>query len=157
MFMIQICSLLIKMAIIVTGNPATGKTTIAKKIAKQKNLKYIDVNELIKENKLYSYYNEKDKSYVVDVKRLNKFLINLIKKNKKVVLDSHLTHYLPAKYVDECIVTKCNLKELKKRLEKRKYSKEKIRNNLDCEIFDVCGIEALENKHKVKVVDTSKF
>ena len=145
------------MAIIVTGNPATGKTTIAKKIAKQKNLKYIDVNELIKENKLYSYYNEKDKSYVVDVKKLNKFLINLIKKNKKVVLDSHLTHYLPVKYVDECIVTKCNLKELKKRLEKRKYSKEKIKNNLDCEIFDVCRIEALENKHKVKVVDTSKF
>ena len=145
------------MIIIVTGNPATGKTTIAKKIAKQKNLKYIDVNELIKENKLYSYYNEKDKSYVVDVKKLNKFLINLIKKDKKVVLDSHLTHYLPVKYVDECIVTKCNLKELKKRLEKRKYSKEKIKNNLDCEIFDVCRIEALENKHKVRVVDTSKL
>ena len=145
------------MVIIVTGNPATGKTTIAKRIAKEKKLKYINVNKLIKENKLYSYYNKKDRSYVVDVKKLNKFLINLIKKNKKIVLDSHLAHYLPAKYVDECIVTKCNLKELKKRLEKRKYSKEKIKNNLDCEIFDVCRIEALENKHKVRVVDTSKL
>jgi len=144
------------MVIIISGNPATGKTTIAKKIAKQKKLKYIDVNQIIKDNKLYSYYNKKDKSYVVDVKKLNRFLINLIKKDKKVVLDSHLTHYLPSKYVDECIITKCNLKELRKRLEKRKYSKEKIKNNLDCEIFDVCKIEALENKHKVNVVNTSK-
>ena len=144
------------MVIIVTGTPCTGKTTIAKKIAKQKKLKYIDVNQIIKDNKLYSYYNKKDKSYVVDVKKLNKFLIQLIKKEKRVVLDSHLTHYLPNKYVDECIITKCKLKELKKRLQKRKYSKEKIRTNLDCEIFDVSLIEALENKHKVKIVNTSK-
>src|SRR3990167_10154277 len=143
------------MVIIVTGCPATGKTIIARKIAEKKKLRYIDVNQLIKDNKLYSYYSRKDMSYVVDVKKLNRFLIKLIKKDKDVVLDSHLSHYLPNKYVDECIVTKCNLKELKKRLEKRKYHKEKIRKNLDCEIFDVCRIEALENKHKVRVVDTS--
>lgn len=144
------------MIIIVSGSVASGKTTIAKKIAKQKKLAYIDVNQIIKDNKLYSYYNKKDKSYVVDVKKLNRFLIRLIKKEKRIVLDSHLTHYLPAKYVDECIITKCNLKILNKRLKKRKYSKEKIKTNMDCEIFDVCLVEAFENKHKIKVVDTSK-
>ena len=144
------------MIIIVSGNPATGKTTIAKKLTEKKNLKYIDVNKLIKENRLYSYYNKKDESYVVDVKKLNKFLISLIKKEKSIVLDSHLTHYLPRKYVDECIITKCNLKELKKRLEKRKYPREKIKNNLECEIMNVCYNEAVENGHNVKVVDTSK-
>jgi len=143
------------MVIIVTGCPATGKTIIARKIAEKKKLRYIDVNQLIKDNKLYSYYSRKDMSYVVDVKKLNRFLIKLIKKDKDVVLDSHLSHYLPNKYVDECIVTKCNLKELKKRLEKRKYPNKKIRDNLDCEIFDVCHIEALENKHKVRIIDTS--
>ena len=143
------------MVIIVTGCPATGKTIIARKIAEKKKLRYIDVNQLIKDNKLYSYYSRKDMSYVVDVKKLNRFLIKLIKKDKDVVLDSHLSHYLPNKYVDECIVTKCSLKELKKRLEKRKYPNKKIRDNLDCEIFDVCHIEALENKHKVRVIDTS--
>tara|TARA_Y100000034_G_scaffold9468_1_gene10115 strand:- start:827 stop:1273 length:447 start_codon:yes stop_codon:yes gene_type:complete len=144
------------MVIIVTGSVCTGKTTIAKKIAKNKKLKYLDVNQIIKDHKLYSYYNRKDKSYVVDVKKLNRFLIKLIKEDKKVVLDSHLTHFLPAKYVDECMVTKCELKKLKKRLEKRKYSKEKIKNNLECEILDICHVEALENNHKVKVIDTSK-
>lgn len=142
------------MIIIVTGCPGTGKTTIAKKIAGQKKLKYVDVNQLIKNNKLYSYYNRKEKAYVIDVKKLNNFLIKMIKKEKNLILDSHLSHYIPSKYVDECIVTKCDLKELKKRLEKRKYSKEKIRTNLNCEIFDVCHIEALENKHNVKVIKT---
>tara|TARA_Y100000034_G_scaffold130846_1_gene190317 strand:+ start:3161 stop:3595 length:435 start_codon:yes stop_codon:yes gene_type:complete len=144
------------MVIIVSGTPCTGKTTIAKKIAKRNKLAYIDVNQIIKDNKLYSYYNKKDKSYVVDVKKLNRFLIKLIKEEKRIVLDSHLTHYLPAKYVDECIITKCNLKVLNKRLKKRKYSKEKIKVNMDCEIFDVCLVEAFENKHKVRIVDTTK-
>jgi adenylate kinase len=142
------------MAIIVSGNPATGKTMIAKKIAKEKKLEYIDVNQLIKDNKLYSYYSKKDKSYVVDTTKLNRFLVKIIKKNKKIVLDSHLTHYLNPKYVDLCIITKCDLKRLKKRLEKRKYSKQKIKNNLECEAFDVCRIEALEKGHKVKVIET---
>jgi len=143
--------------IIVTGSVGTGKTTIAKKIAKDKNYIYVDVNALIKKNKLYESYDKILKSHIVNIKRLNKFLISLIKNSEKsLVIDSHLSHYLPSKYVDLCVVTKCDIKELKKRLEKRKYSKEKIRENLDAEILDVCLIESLKNKHKVKVIDTSK-
>jgi len=37
-----------------------------------------------------------------------------------------------------------------------KYSKEKVRENLDSEIFDVCLVEAKENGHKIKIVDSSK-
>ena len=144
------------MVIVITGTSGSGKTLVAKKIAKKFKLKYIDVNKLIKEERLYDYYDRKLKTYVVDVKKLNKYLIELIKKNKNIVLDSHLSHYLDKKYVDLCVVCKCDLKILKKRLEKRKYSKKKIRENLDSEIFDVCLVEALEKGHKVKVIDTSK-
>ena len=59
--------------------------------------------------------------------------------------------------VDLCIVLTCsNLKELEKRLKKRKYSKAKIRENLDAEIFQTCLMGAKEGGHKVVVVDTSK-
>ena len=143
--------------IIVSGSVASGKTTLAKLISKRHHAIYVNVNSLIKEFKLYSSYNKKFKAYNVDTNKLNKFLINLIKNSKNsLVLDSHLTHYLPSKYVDICYITKCNLKELKKRLLKRKYSKEKIRENLDAEILDICLMEALENKHRVKVIDTTK-
>ncbi|MEK6951997.1 MAG: adenylate kinase family protein [Nanoarchaeota archaeon] len=144
------------MIIIVTGSVGTGKTKIARAIARKYNLKYLDLNGLIVKNKLYENYDKKFKTHIVDIKKLNKFLIKLIKKEKDLVIDSHLSHYLNKKYVDLCIVTKCDIKVLKKRLEKRKYSKDKIRENLDAEILDVCLIEALDNQHKIKVIDTTK-
>jgi adenylate kinase len=144
------------MVIIVTGSPGTGKTTYAKKLAKELKYKYFDVNKIISEKKLSSGYDKKRKCKIIDTAKLNKVLISMIKKDKNLVIDSHLSHYLPKKYVDKCIVTKCDLKQLEKRLKKRKYSKEKIRENLDAEIFDVCLEEAKENKHNVEVVYTDK-
>src|SRR3989344_9131342 len=142
---------------IVTGSIASGKTTLSRLLAKKYHAIYIDVNGLIKEFKLYLNYNKKLKAYNVNTNKLNKFLINLIKHSKNnLVLDSHLSHYLPSKYVDLCYVTKCDIKQLKNRLMKRRYNKEKIRENLDAEILDVCLTEALENKHKVKIIDTTK-
>jgi adenylate kinase len=143
------------MAIVVTGTPGTGKTTLAKALAKKHKLAYIDVSKLIKEKRIYDSYDRKRKCFVVDTKKLNRELIKIIKKNNKVVIDSHLSHYLPKKHVDLCIVVRCrNLKELKKRLIKRGYSSEKVRENLYAEIFDTCLSEAQEAGHKVIAVDT---
>ncbi|AJF61343.1 TPA: AAA family ATPase [Candidatus Woesearchaeota archaeon] len=140
--------------IIVTGTPGTGKTTIARKIAGEKNLKYIDVNKLIEEQHLYDALDFDRDSKIVDTGKLNRALIKIIKEEKDVVIDSHLSHYLPKKYVDKCIVTKSSLEELKKRLKKRGYKEGKIRENLDAEIFDICRIEAEEAGHDVEVVQT---
>ncbi|MCX6712025.1 MAG: adenylate kinase family protein [Candidatus Woesearchaeota archaeon] len=145
------------MIICITGSVSTGKTTLAKRIASKIKGKYIDVNKIITKYKLSEGYDKKRKSKIVDIKKLNKVLIDLIKKSKNLVIDSHLSHYLPKKYVDLCIVTKCNLKILKKRLEKRGYDKDKIRENLDAEIFDVCLNEAKEKGHKIKIINTTKF
>lgn len=143
-------------AIIVTGSVCSGKTTVAKLISKRYNYKYIDVNKLIKEYKLVEGYDKELDSYIIDETKLVKLLKDLIKKSKtKLVIDSHLSHYLPKSHVELCIVTKCSLKELQRRLKKRNYSERKIRNNLDTEIFDICLIEAKEMKHKIRVVDTT--
>lgn len=143
------------MIVVVTGTPGTGKTTIAKKLAKQKKLKYIDVSKIIKEKKLEEGYDKKKKCGIVDVDKLNKVLIDLIKKEKNLVIDSHLSHHLPSKYVNVCVVTKCDLKILEKRLKKKGYSKEKIRENLDAEIFDVCLNEAKEKEQKIMIIKTN--
>ncbi len=149
--------------IVISGSVGTGKTTLAKKLAKKLNYKYLDVNKIIKEHKLAESYDKKRKCYVVDVKKLNKVIIDIIKSLEGrqgtvsgIIIDSHLSHYLPKRYVDLCIITKCSLKTLEKRLRKRGYNKAKIRENLDCEIFDVCLNEAKELKHKVLVVDTTR-
>lgn len=142
--------------IIVSGCPGTGKTTVAKKLALQKKYKYLDVNKIIDNNKLNEKYDKERDTKVIDIDKLNKVLIKVIEteKSQGLIIDSHLSHYLPKKYVDRCIITKCNLKELEKRLQKRGYSKEKTRENLDAEIFDTCRIEALEKGHNVEIVNT---
>jgi len=142
--------------IIVSGTPGTGKTTFAKKIAKEQNLKYIDVKEIIEKNKLSEEFDKEKDTDIIDVEKLNSVLLEIIKKEKNIVIDSHLSHYLPKEYVDKCYITKCDLGELKKRLEERGYSKEKVRENLDAEIFDTCRIEALEAGHDVEIIKTDQ-
>mgnify|MGYP001594640051 CR=1 FL=1 len=151
--------------IAVSGTPGTGKTILSKKLAKKLNYYYLDVNKLISKYKLSESYDKKRKTKIVNVKKLNKSLINeiktmknnvLTKKFKGIIIDSHLSHYLPRKYVDFCIVTKCGIKELNKRLKKKKFDKRKINENLQAEIFDVCYNEALGRKHEIIVVNTTK-
>ncbi len=219
--------------IIITGTPGTGKTTLAKRLAKRLNYHYIDVNKLISKYKLSEGYDSKRRTKIIDINKLNKKIIGVmvffkmsanrkaisddmsererrselshvtaqkpkvfdkynfigiapmssarraklikkiilnirsnnkdalknVKKIKKytgIIIDSHLSHYLPRKYVDFCIVTKCDIKELNKRLKKKKFHKGKIQENIQAEIFDVCYNEALERKHKVLVVNTAK-
>lgn len=142
-------------AIIVSGSVASGKTTFSKKLAKKNNYEYIDVSSLIKKNRLFDGYDKKRKCYIIDTNKLNRFLTKLIQNSKKtLVIDSHLSHYLPEKYVKLCYITKCDLKKLKKRLEKRKYSKNKIKENLDAEIFDICLEEAKKAGHKIRIIKT---
>jgi len=144
-------------AIIVTGTPATGKTTVAKAIAAKIKAKYIDVTEVIKEYNLSECYDKERKCKIVDTAKLNKVLKQMLEKSDKIlIIDSHMSHDLPKSLVRLCIVTKCQLKELKKRLETRGYSKEKVRENLDSEIFDICFNEAKEKGHNIKIVDTSQ-
>ncbi len=146
-----------KKAIIVTGTPGTGKTTFAKKLCRKFKLEYLDANNIIKQKKLKERYDSKRKTYVVDEKKLALELVKEIKKSNKVfVIDSHLSQFIPVRYVKVCFVTKTDIKILNKRLKKRRYDKEKIKENIQSEIFDICLNEALENKYKIIIIDTSK-
>ena len=143
--------------IIVTGSVGTGKTTLSKKLSKILKYKYLDVNKIIKENKeLREEYDRKNKCYIINTKKLNKLLIEIIKETKDIIIDSHLSHFLPKRYVNLCIITTCNIEKLAKRLKKRKYSKTKIADNLEAEIFKIIIFEAKKKKHNILIVDTTK-
>lgn len=164
------------MIIAISGTPGVGKTYIAKKLAKatKGKLEYFDLNKYIKDNKLYDSYDKKDKTYDVDVKILKSSINPTLKKNtsknkvmdsligktidvnsllKKIpkniegiIVDSHLSHYLESDY---CIIVRTELKELNKRLKNRKYSKSKISDNIDAEIFEICLDEARKLKRNI--------
>lgn len=146
--------------IIVTGTPSTGKTMLAKQIEKQYRFKRLDVNAIVKNNRLREGYDKKNKCWLVDDSRFTHVLEKIIRekrKNKeKIVIDSHLSHYLSPRFVDICLVTRCDLDELYRRLKKKRYPKNKIEENMECEIMEVCLQEAYERKHVLVVVDTTK-
>lgn len=149
--------------ICVSGCVGCGKTTVALKLSKLLDFEYVDVKKLIKKHKeVRCGYDRKRKTIEVDVKKLNKILVDLIKSRKGdgvkgLIIDSHLAHYLPKRYVDVCVICKSSdLKKLKKRLVARQYSSLKVAENLETEVFEVCLIDALEYGHKVVLVDTGK-
>jgi len=143
--------------IVVSGTPATGKTSLAKKISEELGYEYLDVNKVIKGNKLCEDYDKARHCNVVDVEKLNKVLIMLIESSEKdLVIDSHMAQFLPKDYVDLVIITKCKLNELKKRLHERKYPSTKVRENLDSEIFDICLSEAKEQNHTILEIKTDE-
>jgi adenylate kinase len=136
--------------ICVTGTPGCGKTTYAKKISEALNFKYVDVKKIIDEKKLSEKFDKKRNCNVIDTDKLN---AEIMKLKGNLVIDSHLSHYLPPSFVDYVVVVKCDISVLKKRLEERGYSKSKIRENLDSEIFDVCLTESVEFGHEIFVIE----
>lgn len=145
------------MIIAVSGSVCSGKTSLAKALAVELGYLYIDVKLLIDRLKIYDGYDKKRQCKVVDIRKLNNILERIIDKNRwaDMIIDSHLSHHLSKDLVDICIVTKCDLKKLKNRLENRGYKKAKVKENLDCEIFEICSNEAFEAGHRLNVVDTS--
>ena len=167
------------MILTITGTPGTGKTYLGEKIAEATGMEYFDLNRYIKKNKLYTSYDKKDKTYDVDVKRIKKLnksfskhhsknlimnklvnknidikkIINTtkeIKKSSGIIIDSHLSHYLDSDY---CIVVKSDITNISKRLKDRGYAKNKIKDNVESEIFDICLIEAKSLKRKIIIVN----
>lgn len=147
----------VKKIIVVTGTPGAGKTTLSKELSKRFKYDYIDVNDVIKDKSLEEGYDKKKDCKIIDTEKLAVELIKMIKVSESsLVIDSHMSHYLPKRYVNLCLVTRCNLKDLKVRLEDRGYSDNKVRENLDSEIFEVCLQDAIESDHNVLEVQTDE-
>ncbi len=147
--------------IAVTGTPGTGKSTIAKRLSLLLGYAYLNGSELVKSSKLAEKYDKRRKTAVVDPSLFTHAVLKVRdveakRGSKGLIVDSHLSHFLPSKDVSACIVLTCSLPELAMRLSKRGYGRAKIRENLDAEIFDTILVEAKESGHNVIAFDATK-
>lgn len=118
------------MKILITGSVASGKTCIAKELAKEMNLSYIDVKELIKNNPL-AIDGKEDGELIIN-ENLKKILQKELPKN--CVYETHLIEYCPK--ADIYVILRAKPSILKKRMQKRGYSNKKIKENIEVEILD---------------------
>lgn len=150
---IDINSFFSPMLIGLTGTPGTGKTSVSKFLERKRHWKIIHLNEMIKEEHLYTEIDVERDAVIADMELVRKRLEEIIggKENEVIVLESHLAHYI----ADIVIVLRVCPPELERRLKARGYSEEKIRENIEAEALDVILVEAFEWCEKVFEINTT--
>ena len=141
------------MLIGLTGTPGTGKTSVSKFLESKRHWKVIHLNEMIKEEHLYTEIDEERDAVIADMELVRQRLKEMIngRENELIILESHLAHYI----ADIVIVLRLYPAELKLRLEERGYSEEKIRENIEAEALDVILVEAFEWCKNVFEINTT--
>jgi adenylate kinase len=141
--------------IVVTGIPCTGKTTLAKSLAKKLGVAYVSVNGFAIRGKLFSQQkNEKEKTVRLGglAKKLKKFLEKIGKKAGGYVVEGHLACEFPIP-CDAVVVLRADPAILEKRCRKRGYSQEKTDENILSEILDYCLVKSEKNFPKGMTVN----
>lgn len=141
------------MLIGLTGTPGTGKTSVSKLLERKRHWKVIHLNEMIKEEHLYTEIDEERDAVIADMELVRQRLEEIIggRENEVIILESHLAHYI----ADIVIILRAYPPELKIRLKARGYSEEKIRENIEAEALDVILVEAFEWCKKVFEINTT--
>ena len=133
------------MHIALTGTPGTGKTTVASLLPYD----VIDINTLVREG--FSLGVDPERGCLeANMNGLEERLKELDTESI-TILDGHFSHHFTA----QAIVLRLHPKELKKRLETRKYNEKKINENLEAEALDIVLAEAVEICKCVDEIDTT--
>jgi adenylate kinase len=147
-------------AILITGTPGTGKTTISRLLATELRACYVDPKTLLRRKEVDYTYDEKRKTRTVSLKRLrNRLCERTARTDHGLVIDSHIALETgPLPRLVRAIVLRCDPIVLERRLERKRWSKSKIGENLQAEILDICLWDAVENYgwNKILEIDTTE-
>lgn len=146
--------------IVVTGTPGTGKTTLAKRLARTIDAEYISITQYVAKRKLYRAFDHQRRTEIVDLAKTRRSLERALSDMRGlVVVDSHTSEgIVPAQLVKLVIVLRCHPRILEARLRAKKWTAHKIRENVLAEILDSCLTAALGyyGARKVMQIDTSR-
>ncbi|MCK4327262.1 MAG: adenylate kinase family protein [Candidatus Diapherotrites archaeon] len=132
--------------IVVTGVPGTGKTAVARLLSKRLSLALIEVNSLVRKKKLHT--GRENGSLVVDMKKLATEL-----RGFDGIVEGHVLCEL--KLPATAVVLRTSPRALKRRLAPRRYSRQKLSDNVEAEALDYCAINAKQNYKKMIQVNTT--
>ncbi len=139
------------MVFFLCGVPGTGKTTVAKLLKGRYNV--IELGELIKQEGLYTSFDEEDGSFVIDEEKVKKRVASL-SDDKAVIewIDLSFVEVQPS----AAVILRTNPLLLKKRLEKRGYPAKKVKENVMAELLGVVHSNMAEKwRERTFDVDTS--
>lgn len=144
------------MRIVITGTPGTGKSSLAKALAAHLRYPRLDVLALIEQHNIYRIVRgEKEKT--VKMRALHRAVKQWFNDHPNGIAESHLLCEFDAG-ADIVVVLRCKPNVLEKRLEKRRYTKSKVRGNVESEALDYCLVNAELNYRdgRVMPIDTTR-
>lgn len=139
------------MLIALTGTPGTGKSTVALGL-QARGWSVLEVNDLARRHGLLRIKDPARDSYDLDLDELQEALDKEGFANG--VLVGHLSHLLD---VDMVIVLRCHPEVLAKRLEARRWSLAKVRENALAESLDIILAEAVDSGVPVFEINTTEM
>ena len=145
--------------VLITGTPGVGKTILAKKISKKSGFKLVELNRLIRKEKLYTRFDRVRKTYIVDQGKLRRKLEALSRSSERIVLPTHLVgRFLPKASVQLALVLRLDPVILYERLRAKRWTKRKAWENTEAEILDLCLQDSLLllGPRKVYEIDTTR-
>lgn len=125
------------MKILVTGTPGVGKTTFSSCISKKFKIPHIEISKYIEENNLYEEYSEVYKSLLFDDKTVKESLEKHVLGRESYIIDTHSCGMVEEAAFDLVFLLTAPIEVLYKRLKERGYDEDKIKENVECEIFGV--------------------
>jgi adenylate kinase len=139
------------MIISISGTPGTGKTIVAKMLAKKLGANLIIINDLVGKKIPYKV-DKKRKTKIIDKRDLRKAVKKELLAGANII-EGHMTHFIVSDYV---FVLRAIPNVLKVRLKARKWPESKIKENVEAEVLDEITMEAMKVNKKVFEIDTSK-
>ena len=149
-----------KRVILITGTPGVGKTSVARMLASRINAVYVNLTKLATEENLILEFDVDRQTRIIDEAKVKHRLVEIIENAPRdVLIDGHYAVFVaPKNMVTHVFVLRRNPIELKKILEDRGFSGQKLWENLAAEILDVCLADALnfaDESAKVCEVDVT--
>ncbi|HVN73927.1 MAG TPA: adenylate kinase family protein [Methanoregula sp.] len=126
----------------ITGTPGTGKSAAGEELMRRGHT-VVRLTDTI--GPYVTGTDEERDARIVDVDRWSAEFVRV-----DGFVEGHLAQYLPC---DRIVVLRCRPDVLQVRLAKRKYLKEKVRENAEAEALDVCLIETVEEFEPSQILE----
>lgn len=145
--------------LVITGNPGVGKHTSARLVARELKAEIIDINKVALDGG--AVLEKTAKGIEVDMKKAGSVIAGMLNRNKKnnLVIVGHLAPYVIKKSagIGMVAVLRRSPRKLEETLLERRYSREKVNENVSAEILGISLYDAIKafGKRKVAEFDTS--